>query len=63
MSKTKEELNEIKKDCESLNTKLNELSEDELKEVTGGLLASADFKSDFSKVISLNQNSPKIEDE
>lgn len=34
--KTKEELNELKKECESLSSKLNELSEDELKMVTAG---------------------------
>lgn len=36
MAKTKEELEEIKKDFIELNTKLHELSEEELKEVTGG---------------------------
>lgn len=34
--KTKEELKEIKKEVETLNKKLAELSEDELKEVVGG---------------------------
>lgn len=36
MSKTQEELNEIKKEYESLASKLHELTEDEIKEVTGG---------------------------
>ena len=36
MAKTKEELNELKNEYETLNNKLNELSEDELKLVTGG---------------------------
>ena len=36
MAKTKEELNQLKIEYETLNNKLNELSEDELKLVTGG---------------------------
>ena len=34
--KTKEELNAIKEEVETLNKKLAELSEEELKQVTGG---------------------------
>lgn len=34
--KTKEELNELKKECKVLTTKLKELSDDELKQVVGG---------------------------
>ena len=34
--KTKEELNELKKDIETLNAKCRELTPEELKEVTGG---------------------------
>ena len=34
--KTKEELNALKNEVKDLNAKLAELSEDELKEVTGG---------------------------
>ena len=34
--KTKEELNQLKTEYEALNTKLQELTEDELKQVTGG---------------------------
>ena len=37
MAKTKEELIALKQEYESLNSKLNELSDDELKQVTGGL--------------------------
>lgn len=37
MAKTKEELNELKKQCEDLSSKLNELNEDELDEISGGL--------------------------
>ncbi|MBQ0035700.1 MAG: bacteriocin [Firmicutes bacterium] len=36
MAKTKEELSQIKKEFETLTTKLKELSEDELKMITGG---------------------------
>ena len=38
MSKTKEELKILKNEIESLNKKLSELSDDELKEVTGGIM-------------------------
>ena len=37
MAKTQEELNQLKNEYETLNNKLNELSEDELKLVTGGV--------------------------
>ena len=36
MAKTKEELNELKQEYELLKSKLNELSEEELKQITGG---------------------------
>ena len=36
MSKTKEELNELKKRYENLTEEIRELSEEELKEGTGG---------------------------
>ena len=36
MAKTKEELNELKKEYETLNSKLKELTEEELNMVTGG---------------------------
>lgn len=36
MSKTPEELNELKNECEALTNKLKELSEDEIELVTGG---------------------------
>ena len=38
--KTKEELNAIKKEYENVKSKLSELTEDELKEVTGGISKS-----------------------
>lgn len=37
MAKTKEELNALKQDCEELRTKLKELTDEELKEVSGGI--------------------------
>ena len=37
MSKTKEELNEIKEEVETVNEKLKELTEEELEQVTGGV--------------------------
>ena len=40
--KTKEELNALKKEVEALNKKLAELSEDELKQVTGGVTVPFD---------------------
>lgn len=39
--KTHEELKQIKAECQALAAKLKELSDDELKEVTGGLLPQA----------------------
>ena len=35
--KTEEELEELRKEFETLNEKLNELSEEELAQVTGGV--------------------------
>ena len=37
--KTKDELNEIKEEVENLNEKLQELTEEELAQVTGGFFA------------------------
>ena len=39
MAKTQEELNELKNEYETLNNKLQELTEDELMQVTGGVFA------------------------
>ena len=36
MTKTQEELEQLKSECETLNNKLRELSEEELKMITGG---------------------------
>ena len=38
MSKTNEELNELKKEVESVNEKLQELTEEEIAQVSGGVL-------------------------
>ena len=48
--KTKEELNALKNEFKGLNAKLAELNEDELKEVTGGVIdESHDFEFDNFK--------------
>ena len=36
MAKTKEELNQLKIEYEALNNKLKELTDEELKQITGG---------------------------
>ena len=41
--KTKEELNALKNEVEELNKKLTELTEDELKSVTGGSVSVAKY--------------------
>lgn len=41
--KTKEELDNLKREVEALNTKLAELTEDELKHVIGGVDFSYDL--------------------
>ena len=37
MPKTKQELEELKKQVESIKTRLNELDEDELRSIVGGI--------------------------
>ena len=37
MSKTKEELNKLKEEVEAVNEKLQELTEEELEQVSGGV--------------------------
>ena len=44
--KTKEELNKLKEQYETLNNKLKELSDDELKIVTGGLCEYRSLEKD-----------------
>ena len=41
--KTKEELNALKEDVETLNKKLHELTEEELEQVAGGAAGSVQF--------------------
>ena len=43
--KTKEELNALKEELETLNKKLHELTEEELKSVTGGIGLDIDLPS------------------
>ena len=42
--KTKEELNTLKEEAETLNRKLTELTEEELAQVSGGCEGSMDFQ-------------------
>ena len=52
--KTKEELNVLKKEYDELNRKLTELSEDELKDVFGGV--ELDIRKDLYENIILTVN-------
>lgn len=49
MKKTQEELIQLKDEYESLNDKLKDLSDEELKQVTGGSiqLSDIDIREDF----------------
>ena len=49
--KTKEGLNALRNEIEALNRKLSELSEDEMKEVTGGLggFVEPDYEIEYKK--------------
>ena len=47
MTKTKEELNQLKEEYKTLTAKLKELTEDELNVVTGGLVPNKEFKVDI----------------
>ena len=42
MSKTKEELNELKKEVEAVNEKLQELTPEEIAQVSGGIDPTTD---------------------
>ena len=62
MAKTKEELNNIKQELETLATKLQELNEDELKLVSGGNVfvtksfdPQSHFENDTDNVIDIYQ--------
>ena len=57
--KTKEELKELKNEYETLNNKLKELTEDELKEVVGGTIG--DWQNiEHSGIETKNQGQYKI---
>ena len=45
--KTKEELNALKEEVEALNKKLHELTEEELKQVTGGVGVPPEFVLEY----------------
>ena len=47
--KTKEELNALKEEVETLNTKLAELSEEELEQVSGGDWGVQEYETFLSK--------------
>ena len=49
--KTKEELNALRNEVEALDRKLSELSEDEMKEVMGGLdrFVEPDYEIEYKK--------------
>ena len=49
--KTEEELNALRAEVEAVGKKLTELSEDELKEVTGGMKIVLDDMPQFIKVL------------
>lgn len=54
--KTKEELNVIKEEVESLNEKLVELNDEELEQVTGGVINSPKFFSPLLRLLYLGTN-------
>lgn len=59
MAKTKEELNVLKKEYESLATKLKELNEDELKQVCGGVNIwdiAVKLKEKFNTLTNINEH-------
>ena len=49
--KTKEELNALKSEVETLNGKLAELSEDELKQVAGGMKVVVENESSWLQTL------------
>ncbi len=57
MSKTQEELNTLKEECEALTNKLKELSEDEIELVTGG----SDIKDWFDKIGEMTKKAVPVE--
>ena len=51
MSKSKEELNKLKEEVESVNKKLQELTPEELEQVNGGLIIQGTTQTEFFFVI------------
>ena len=61
--KSKEELNELKQEYETLHTKLQELSGDELKMVTGGtsdLNTNLSFNTEESGILGRGKNGKPV---
>ena len=56
MSKTKEELNAIKEEVETVSKKLHELTPEELEQVTGGWIAA--IKSAGAQFASVTEGKP-----
>ena len=54
MAKTKEELQKLQEDCKVLATKLQELTDEELEEVAGGV----DFKTNLSPFLTIDPDGP-----
>ena len=51
--KTKEELNAIKEEVENLNKELRELTEEELKQVTGGQITGVPSADSIASTVTL----------
>lgn len=60
--KTKEELNALKAEYESLVSKMKELDENELKEVTGGAPDAYDFRGAYHPEQLQNPGNPSPEE-
>ena len=58
MSKTKEELNELKEEVETLDEKLHELTEEELAQVVGG--KSGPPSAAFINTVTLISSDPTL---
>ena len=52
--KTQKELNELKEEIKTLNTKLAELNEEELEQVIGGVHPDISYAFTFGKLFDLN---------
>ena len=61
MAKTQEELTQLKTEYETLNNKLKELSEDELKIVIGGSNEDNKPNLNYSPISTVNKNKYKAD--